>query len=115
MRALLRHHLLIWGKVPSSTWVHAGTERSQLAITAGTEVGALLVDGLGDGALIECPGEDLEFLRLMTFGMLQVCAAQSTRATTYHERPLSPHMPSSNQLHIPSRFNVSKTSAGQFC
>ena len=38
----------------------------------GTEVGALLVDGLGDGALIECPGEDLEFLRLMTFGMLQV-------------------------------------------
>ena len=53
----------------------AGTERSQLAITAGTEVGALLVDGLGDGALIECPGEDLEFLRLMTFGMLQVCCA----------------------------------------
>ncbi|KAK9846965.1 hypothetical protein WJX84_010943 [Apatococcus fuscideae] len=57
----------------------AGTERSQLAITAGTEVGALLVDGLGDGALIECPGEDLEFLRLMTFGMLQGSRMRNTK------------------------------------
>lgn len=62
--------------------VTAGTERSQLAITAGTEVGALLVDGLGDGALIECPGEDLEFLRLMTFGMLQVCTPAESEVLT---------------------------------
>ncbi len=30
------------------------------------------MDGLGDGVLIECPEEDLETLRLMSFGLLQV-------------------------------------------
>ena len=44
-----------------------------MAIVTGTEVGALLVDGLGDGLLIECPGEDVGQLRLMSFGLLQVC------------------------------------------
>jgi hypothetical protein len=32
------------------------------------------VDGLGDGALIEAEGEDLDFLRTTSFGLLQVCA-----------------------------------------
>lgn len=45
-----------------------------MAIITGTEVGALLVDGLGDGLLIECPGEDVGQLRLMSFGLLQVLA-----------------------------------------
>ena len=40
-------------------------------LTSGTEIGALLVDGLGDGVAIECPSENLEFLRLMSFGLLQ--------------------------------------------
>jgi len=31
-----------------------------------------LVDGLGDGALIEAPHEDLDFLRTTSFGLLQV-------------------------------------------
>lgn len=30
------------------------------------------VDGLGDGAMIEVPGEDLDFLRTTSFGLLQV-------------------------------------------
>ena len=48
-----------------------------MAIVTGTEVGALLVDGLGDGLLIECPGEDVGQLRLMSFGLLQVHASQA--------------------------------------
>jgi hypothetical protein len=36
------------------------------------QVGGLLVDGLGDGALIEAPHEDLDFLRTTSFGLLQV-------------------------------------------
>jgi (E)-4-hydroxy-3-methylbut-2-enyl-diphosphate synthase len=35
-------------------------------------VGGLLVDGLGDGAIIEAEGEDLDFLRTTSFGLLQV-------------------------------------------
>ena len=49
-----------------------GASRDEQILTAGTEIGALLVDGLGDGVLIECPSEDLEVLRLMSFGLLQV-------------------------------------------
>jgi hypothetical protein len=39
---------------------------------AGTTAGGLLVDGLGDGAMIEAPHEDLDFLRTTSFGLLQV-------------------------------------------
>jgi hypothetical protein len=46
--------------------------RDELVLTSGTEIGALLVDGLGDGVAIECPSEDLDFLRTMSFGLLQV-------------------------------------------
>lgn len=52
----------------------AGTSRDEIVLTSGTEIGALLVDGLGDGVAIECPSEELEFLRLMSFGLLQACA-----------------------------------------
>lgn len=40
-------------------------------ITTGVEVGGMLCDGLGDGVMVECPTEDLEFLRNMSFGLLQ--------------------------------------------
>lgn len=46
-----------------------------MAIILGTEAGALLVDGLGDGALVECEGEDVGFLRTLAFGLLQVGCA----------------------------------------
>ena len=55
-----------------SGFICAGASRDEQILTSGTEIGALLVDGLGDGVLIECPGEDLETLRLMSFGLLQV-------------------------------------------
>ena len=58
---MLRWHVLI-----------TGASRDEQILTAGTEIGALLVDGLGDGVLVECPSEDLEILRLMSFGLLQV-------------------------------------------
>lgn len=34
-----------------------GASRDEIVIAAGTELGALLVDGLGDGAMLECEGE----------------------------------------------------------
>ncbi|KAG2492083.1 hypothetical protein HYH03_009579 [Edaphochlamys debaryana] len=48
-----------------------GTMRDEIVITTGSLVGGLLVDGLGDGAMIECPGEDMDFLRTTAFGLLQ--------------------------------------------
>ncbi|KAK9828634.1 hypothetical protein WJX72_001221 [[Myrmecia] bisecta] len=56
-----------------------GTSRDSIIITAGTEIGALLVDGLGDGVLVECLGEDLDFLRTMSFGMLQGARMRNTK------------------------------------
>jgi len=54
------------GRAPAT-----GTSRDEIVLTSGTEIGALLVDGLGDGVAIECASEELEFLRLMSFGLLQ--------------------------------------------
>jgi (E)-4-hydroxy-3-methylbut-2-enyl-diphosphate synthase len=51
----------------------AGASRDEIILTCGTEIGALMVDGLGDGVLVDCPTEDLDFLRTMSFGLLQVC------------------------------------------
>ncbi|WIA43938.1 hypothetical protein OEZ86_010335 [Tetradesmus obliquus] len=49
----------------------AGTHRDEVVIKTGSWVGGLLVDGLGDGAMIEAEGEDLDFLRTTSFGLLQ--------------------------------------------
>jgi len=35
-------------------------------------VGALMVDGYGDGLVIECATEDSDYLRTTAFGLLQV-------------------------------------------
>lgn len=49
-----------------------GTPKTdEMVIATGTEIGGLLCDGLGDGVLIEYPQEDLSFLRVMSFGLLQ--------------------------------------------
>lgn len=48
--------------------------KDDIVISTGAEIGGLLVDGLGDGVLIEAPempSEDLTFLRNMSFGLLQ--------------------------------------------
>eukprot|EP00898_Chlorokybus_atmophyticus_P007308 jgi/Chlat1/7579/Chrsp63S07087 len=57
----------------------AGTIGDELVITAGSEAGALLVDGLGDGVLLEAEGSSLEYLRNTAFGMLQGCRMRNTK------------------------------------
>jgi len=44
--------------------------RDELVLTTGSQVGCSLVDGNGEGVLIESP-LDLEFVRLTSFGLLQ--------------------------------------------
>jgi (E)-4-hydroxy-3-methylbut-2-enyl-diphosphate synthase len=48
-------------------------------MTAGTEIGALLVDGLGDGVLIECNTQDLNALRNLSFNLLQGSRMRNTK------------------------------------
>lgn len=56
-----------------------GIHRDDLVITAGTNAGALLVDGLGDGILLEAPDQDFEFLRNTSFNLLQGCRMRNTK------------------------------------
>lgn len=53
-------------------------------IHAGTYAGALLVDGLGDGVMLEAPDQDFEFLRNTSFNLLQGCRMRNTK-TVNHE------------------------------
>ncbi|GJN05013.1 hypothetical protein PR202_ga22607 [Eleusine coracana subsp. coracana] len=54
-------------------------DRDDLVIRAGTNVGALLVDGLGDGVLLEATDQDFEFLRDTSFNLLQGCRMRNTK------------------------------------
>ncbi|XP_074565020.1 4-hydroxy-3-methylbut-2-en-1-yl diphosphate synthase (ferredoxin), chloroplastic-like [Curcuma longa] len=53
--------------------------RDDLVITAGSNAGSLLVDGLGDGILLEAPEQDFEFLRNTSFNLLQGCRMRNTK------------------------------------
>ncbi|KAF3567869.1 hypothetical protein DY000_02018136 [Brassica cretica] len=53
--------------------------RDELVIHAGTYTGALLVDGLGDGVMLEAPDQDFEFLRNTSFNLLQGCRMRNTK------------------------------------
>lgn len=53
--------------------------RDEIVIQTGSEVGALLIDGLGDGALLEARDEDLRFNKDTAFGMLQACRMRNTK------------------------------------
>lgn len=44
----------------------------RLILTVGTQVGGCLVDGLGDGVMVQAPSLDKSMLRSMSFGLLQV-------------------------------------------
>lgn len=57
----------------------AGLTRDEIVLTCGSEIGALLVDGLGDGVLLDCPTEDLDFIRTMSFGLLQGSRMRNTK------------------------------------
>ncbi|KAI3983359.1 hypothetical protein MKX01_013426 [Papaver californicum] len=56
-----------------------GIHKDDLVIGAGSNVGALLVDGLGDGLLLEAPGQDFDFLRITSFNLLQGCRMRNTK------------------------------------
>lgn len=57
----------------------AGINRDELVINAGSEAGALFVDGLGDGVFLEAPDQEFDFLRTTSFGMLQGCRMRNTK------------------------------------
>ena len=56
--------------------------RDDLVIGAGTNAGALLVDGLGDGILLESPDQEFEFLRDTSFNLLQGCRMRNTKTVS---------------------------------
>eukprot|EP00667_Euglena_gracilis_P001938 EG_transcript_1939 len=59
-----------------------GVTKEELVLNAGSRIGALLVDGLGDGVMLENPGADglgLNDLRLISFGQLQGCRMRNTK------------------------------------
>jgi (E)-4-hydroxy-3-methylbut-2-enyl-diphosphate synthase len=56
-----------------------GAERDEIVIATGSRVGGLLVDGLGDGVMIEAEGADLDFLRTTSFGLLQGCRMRNIK------------------------------------
>lgn len=55
------------------------THRDDLVIGAGSNAGALLVDGLGDGILLEARDQDFDFLRNTSFNLLQGCRMRNTK------------------------------------
>lgn len=57
----------------------ADIDRDDLVIKAGSEAGAMLVDGLGDGVMLEAPSQDFDFLRTTSFNMLQGCRMRNTK------------------------------------
>jgi (E)-4-hydroxy-3-methylbut-2-enyl-diphosphate synthase len=50
-----------------------------LLIRASVDLGPLLVGGLGDGIWIEAPGQDPQFIRDLSFGILQGCRCRFTK------------------------------------
>jgi (E)-4-hydroxy-3-methylbut-2-enyl-diphosphate synthase len=56
-----------------------GSSRDEIIVNAGSQVGALMVDGLGDGLAVECATEDLDFLRTTSFGLLQGCRMRNIK------------------------------------
>ncbi|WVY99351.1 hypothetical protein V8G54_025421 [Vigna mungo] len=56
-----------------------GIHRDDLVIGAGSDAGALLVDGLGDGLLLEALDKDFEFIRNTSFNLLQGCRMRNTK------------------------------------
>ncbi|KAE8732986.1 4-hydroxy-3-methylbut-2-en-1-yl diphosphate synthase (ferredoxin) [Hibiscus syriacus] len=56
-----------------------GIHRDDLVINAGANAGALLVNGLGDGILLEAPYQDIDFLGNTSFNLLQGCRMRNTK------------------------------------
>ena len=56
-----------------------GVDRDEIIISGGSQIGALMVDGLGSGLVVECATEDLDFLRTTSFGLLQGCRMRNIK------------------------------------
>ncbi|KAI3426108.1 hypothetical protein D9Q98_008487 [Chlorella vulgaris] len=56
-----------------------GSSRDDIVLQAGSMVGALMVDGYGDGLVVECATEDGDYLRTTAFGLLQGCRMRNTK------------------------------------
>jgi len=58
-------------------------DSNELALELGAKIGSLLVDGAGDGVMVEQIGEkqafDLDFVRKTSFSLLQGCRMRSTK------------------------------------
>jgi len=63
-------HSVVFDQTPS---------KDELILRVGSEAGALLVDGLGDGAMISAPGFSLDMLRSTSFGLLQGARMRSVK------------------------------------
>ncbi|KAL8133489.1 hypothetical protein AgCh_008811 [Apium graveolens] len=50
-----------------------------LDICAAVDAGSLLVDGLGDGILLEAPDQDFDFIGNTSFNLLQGCRMRNTK------------------------------------
>ncbi|GMH42640.1 hypothetical protein BSKO_10559 [Bryopsis sp. KO-2023] len=51
----------------------------ELIIRSGSQVGSCLMDGFGDGVMMEAEDQGLEFLRTTSFGMLQASRMRNTK------------------------------------
>ncbi|KAM7462258.1 hypothetical protein LguiA_030379 [Lonicera macranthoides] len=56
-----------------------GIHMDNLVIAAGNNAGALLVDGFGEGLLLEAPEQYFDFLRNTYFNLLQGCRMRNTK------------------------------------
>ena len=76
--------LLASSGTPSLLRFEGQPTKDDIVITTGSEIGGLLVDGLGDGVLVEAPQlpvTELNFLRTMSFGLLQVRILSKTHTS----------------------------------
>lgn len=48
--------------------------QDKFILSVGAQVGGCLVDGLGDGVMVQAPGLEKDMLRSVCFGLLQVNA-----------------------------------------
>ena len=65
--------------VHSLAFAPSTKSKDELILRAGSEAGALLVDGLGDGVMLSAAGFDLELLRSTSFNLLQGSRMRSVK------------------------------------
>jgi (E)-4-hydroxy-3-methylbut-2-enyl-diphosphate synthase len=54
-------------------------DQNELVMRIGADVGGVLIDGLGDGVLLEVADAPLDYLRTTAFGLLQGCRMRNVK------------------------------------